>query len=187
MHRHCGLLMVAVCAVLLSAAPLQHAALDVPKDIEVPTGCKLLFTLEGHGVQVYKAAANQSGQLEWVFEAPIAQLTDGKSSKQEHDEAESLGYHYEGPSWEGLDGSKVMRDKDVPVKSAASPHPDRDIPWLLIKVKAEEGATGQFSPVAYVQRINTHGGKAPSRAPSRAGTKVAVPYSAVYGFYGKAE
>jgi hypothetical protein len=149
----------------------------VPREIAVPPGHKLLLKVEARGVQIYKAAEGKTGKLEWVLEAPLADLSDGKRAK--------LGWHYEGPAWEAADGSKVVRDKSAEVKSAQAPNPSEDIPWLLIKVKADEGKPGRFSPAVYVQRVQTVGGKAPAEAPNRVGTKIGVRYKAVYLFYAR--
>jgi hypothetical protein len=160
---------------LVSLASAAEPA--VPKEIAVPPGYKLLFRFEAKGVQIYKAVETKSGKLEWVLEAPLAELLDEKGGK--------AGCHYEGPAWEAGDGSRVVRDKAEDVKSAPAPKPKEDIPWLLLKVKADEGKEGSFSTVAYIQRLQTEGGKAPAEAPRRGGTKIGVPYRAVYYFYGK--
>jgi hypothetical protein len=69
----------------------------------------------------------------------------------------------------------------------SAPNPKKDIPWLLNKVKAEKGKAGTFSPVVFVQRLQTEGGIPLESAPKRAGTKIGVAYRAVYYFYSKAE
>jgi hypothetical protein len=164
---------------LLAESLAQPAASDVPKEIAVPPGNRILFKLEANGVQIYKAVEASPGKLEWILEAPLADLVEEKGRK--------AGWHYEGPSWEAVDGSKVVRDKTEEVKSAPAPKPSEDIPWLLVKVKAEEGKDGTFSPAVYIQRLQTAGGKAPAELPTRAGTKVGVAYKAVYYFLGKAK
>jgi hypothetical protein len=151
----------------------------VPKAIAVPPGYKLLFKLEAKGVQIYKAVQAKPGKPEWVLEAPLADLLEEKGGK--------AGWHYEGPSWEATDGSKVVHDKAEEVKSVPAPNPKENIPWLLVKVKREEGKDGTFSPTVYIQRLQTQGGKAPAEFPKRVGTKVGVAYKAVYYFYGKAK
>lgn len=151
--RSGGLLAAIVVGIVATFA--QPADPEVPKEIAVPAGHKLLFKVEAKGVQIYKAVEGKSGKLEWVLEAPLADLLDGKGGK--------AGWHYEGPSWEAADGSKVVRDKAEAVKSAPAPNPKSDIPWLLLKVKAEEGKAGVFSPALYIQRLQTAGGKAPGR------------------------
>src|SRR5215471_16894156 len=92
---------------------------DVPRALTVPPGHKLMFKAEARGVQIYKAVAGKGGKLEWALEAPLADLFGGKGDR--------LGWHYEGPAWEAADGSKVVRDQGVEVKSAPAPDP-KDIP-----------------------------------------------------------
>jgi hypothetical protein len=174
-----GLLAALSVIFLAETAAAESVGADLPKEISIPPGHKLVHKAQARGVQIYRAMAGSSGKLEWVFEAPLADLFDEKGTKD--------GYHYEGPSWEAMDGSKVVRDKDAAVKSALGPNPIEDIPWLLIKVKAEEGKAGMFSAAVYIQRLQTRGGEAPNEAPKRAGTKVGVTYRAVYYFYAKAE
>jgi hypothetical protein len=148
------------------AAPGEPA---VPNEIAIPPGHRLLLRAEGKGVQVYKAAT-RDGKLEWVFEAPLADLLD--------DKGERVGYHYDGPSWEAFDGSKVVRDEAEPVKSTPAPDPQKDIPWLLVKLKAVGGHVATLTPAVYVQRTRTSGGKAPTDSPRLPGTRVGVTYTA---------
>ena len=152
--------------VLLTAwtAPAHARVQAVPPELQL-TGYKLLFTAEAHGVQIYTSTADSSGAVKWMLEAPLAELVAQHGKLKLH--------HYAGPSWEADDGSKVARDADTPVKSAPAPHGATDIPWLLVKVTADP-APGVLAKVAYVQRIATHGGAAPVKAPSRAGTKIGV-------------
>jgi hypothetical protein len=180
MHLRFGLLLAAILAILLPVASQgQPARPDVPKEIAVPPGHKLLFKVEAKGVQIYKAVEGNGGALEWVLEGPLANLFEEKGRK--------AGWHYEGPSWEAVDGSKAVRDKTEDVKSAPAPKPNQDIPWLLLKVKAAQGKEGKFSPAVYIQRLQTEGGKAPGELPKRVGTKVGVEYKATYFFYGQAK
>ena len=172
-----GVLLAAVFAMLLPVA--SRAQPVVPKEIVVPPGHKLLFKVEAKGVQIYKAAQGKEGALEWALEAPLADLFGEKGVK--------AGWHYDGPSWEAVDGSKVVRDKTEDVKFAPAPKPKQDIPWLLLKVKAAEGKEGLLIPAVYIQRLETKGGKAPAELPRRVGTKLGVEYKAVYYFYGQAK
>jgi hypothetical protein len=135
--------------------------------------------VEARGGQIYKAVEAKPGRLEWALEAPLADLFDAKGRK--------AGCHYEGPSWEAADGSKVVRDKAAEVKAVPAPDPKKDVPWLLVKVKPAAGKAGAFSPVVFVQRLRTSGGQPPAHAPKRAGTKVGVASTAVYALYSKAE
>jgi len=176
MSRFLGIALLMVVQWLPEVSLAQPAPPAVPKEIAVPPGHKLLLKLEAKGVQIYKAARGKSGKSEWVLESPLADLFDG---------ARKAGYHYDNPpSWEGADGSKVTKVGDV--KSAPAPNPKEDIPWLLLKVQADASQSGSFSPAVYIQRLETAGGKAPATDPKRLGTKIGIPYRAVYYFYSKA-
>ena len=161
---------------LLVGAGISIAADTVPAELQ-PSGCKPLFTATANGVQIYTSVAETGGAARWMLEAPLARLTgrDGKI----------VIYHYAGPSWEAADGSKIVRDKDTPVKSVPAPNATADIPWLLIKVTADP-APGVLSKVGFVQRVSTHGGVAPATPPTRADTKVGAPYTATYAFCARA-
>ena len=173
-----GLLLL--CAVVgPAAAEDKQGAPEVPAELRVPPGHKLLVRAEAKGMQIYKSIEGNDGKLEWALEAPLADLFDGADKP--------LGVHYEGPAWEAVDGSKVARDKEQAVQAVAAPNAQADIPWLLIKVKAEGDKEGTLSKAVYVQRINTQGGKAPAEPPRRAGTKVGIAYRATYYFYGRAD
>jgi hypothetical protein len=147
----------------------------VPDAIAVPTGHQLLFGLAAKGVQIYEATRTQAGALEWKLLAPLAELTEPGDGRA------IAGHHYDGPTWEATDGSAL---KAVDKKSAPAPNA-RNIPWLLLATKAEDGPAGRFTPVVYIQRVNTSGGAAPAEAPKRAGTRIGIPYDATYLFYGK--
>jgi len=162
---------------VLAQAGASAAADAVPAELR-PTGYKLLFTAKASGVQIYTSVADAGGSPKWVLEAPLARLSDAHGKL--------VAYHYAGPSWEAPDGSKVVHDKDTPVKSVPAPNAAAGIPWLLVKVSADPAA-GVLSKVGYVQRIATHGGAAPSVPPVRADTRIGVPYTATYAFYAKAD
>jgi hypothetical protein len=175
------------CAALLCTCLVLHGASGgrghdqapaIPAALKVPAGHKLLHRVEAKGVQIYHAVAGRDGKLAWSLEAPLADLLDRAGKK--------VGFHYAGPAWEASDGSKVVRDTAQPVKSAAAPRDDHDIPWLLLKVKPADDRKGAFAAVVYIQRVETNGGKPPAAPPVRAGTKVGVPYRAVYLLHGRA-
>ena len=162
---------------LLAHVQAEPPRPEIPKEIAVPDDHKLLVEVKAKGVQIYKAVEGKATLL-WVLEGPLADLTDEKGGK--------AGCHYEGPAWEAADGSKVNRDTSEAVKTVPAPDPKADIPWLLVRVKSDDKA-GTFAGVVYIQRINTAGGIAPAAAPKRVGTKVGVPYTAVYQLWVKAE
>ena len=171
--------MLLLLAVHPARTEMQQSMPEVPSELRVPPGDRDLVRAEAQGVQIYKSVEGKDRQPEWVLEAPLADLFSSEGKK--------LGSHYEGPSWEATDGSKGTRDKEQAVQMAAVPHAQEDIPWLLIRVKAEGYKEGIFNKVVYIQRVNTKGGKAPAEAPMRVGTKVGVAYRATYYFYGRAD
>ncbi|MBP3959601.1 DUF3455 domain-containing protein [Gemmata sp. G18] len=150
---------------------------EVPKEIAAPAGHKDVLAVRAKGVQIYKSVADKDGKLVWVLDGPLAELTDVKGAR--------VGCHFEGPSWETADGSRLVRDESEKPKSVAKGA--ADIPWLLIRVKSDDAKPGALTKVAYVQRIETSGGKAPAEAPKRVGTKVGVPYEAKYVFFAPTE
>jgi Protein of unknown function (DUF3455) len=164
----------ATLVLFVATAAASRASESVPPALQPPAGYAVVFTAKATGVQIYTSTADGGAAPKWVFEAPLAELKGSKG----------VIHHYAGPSWEGADGSKVTRDTDTPVTTVPAPQTSTDIPWLLVKVKADPAA-GVLSKVVYVQRISTQGGVAPGNAPTRVGTKVGVPYTATYVFYAK--
>ena len=130
--------------------------------------------LHGSGVQIYECRQSPEGgsQFAWTLHAPAAELAD-RSGKE-------VGRHYEGPTWEANDGSKVVgelvaRDPG-PVSSA--------VPWLLLRATSTAGK-GIFTKVKFIQRLNTVGGLPPQTGCDSAhvGQRARVAYSADYYFY----
>jgi hypothetical protein len=166
---------VAALVWLIAGTTVCRADEAVPKALQPPAGYTVAFTAKASGVQIYTSTAEAGSAMTWTFEAPLAQLRAPSG----------VIHHYAGPSWEAVDGSRIVRDKDSPVTTLPARQPATDIPWLLIKVQPD-ATPGVLSKVAYVQRIETSGGVAPSAPPVNAGTKVGVPYTATYVFYVKA-
>jgi hypothetical protein len=147
---------------------------SVPPALQVPGGQVLTQTLHGSGVQIYecRSSPQSSAQFLWMLQAPAADLAD-RSGKD-------VGRHYEGPTWEANDGSKVVAEAVArdpgPVASA--------VPWLLLRAKSTSGK-GIFAKVQYIQRLNTVGGLAPANGcdSSHATQRARVAYAADYYFY----
>jgi hypothetical protein len=134
--------------------------------VQVPTGNKAAFHVYAVGVQVYKWNGTS-----WDFIAPVATLSADANNAGE------VGIHYSGPTWESNSASKVT------AKRVAGCTPDSTaIPWLLLQTVSTAGP-GIFSPVTYIQRVNTTGGLAPAVPGSSVGELVEVPYTAEYYFY----
>jgi hypothetical protein len=167
------LLSALVLAVTQIAVATAHAQMAPPPALAVPSGHFTAFHLMADGVQIYacQAKADDPSAFEWTFRAPEATLMSMTG--------ELVGRHYAGPTWEGMDGSKV-----VGAARANADSPDATaIPWLLLQAQSSDGA-GVFTTVSYVQRLNTAGGRAPSDgcAASSVGQEARVPYTAIYTF-----
>jgi hypothetical protein len=165
---------VATVVLFVAGATVSRASEAVPAALQPPAGYTVAFTAKATGVQIYTSTADGGTAPKWVFEAPLAELKGSTGAI----------HHYAGPSWEAADGSKVTRDMDTPVTTVPAQRTSTDIPWLLVKVAADP-AVGVLNKVVYVQRVSTQGGVAPAKPPTRAGTKVGVPYTATYVFYTK--
>ena len=157
-------------ATLSGAAMAQDA-------LAPPSGMRKLFEFSAAGVQIYVCkpqdpARNERG-LAWVFDAPDAVLFDAHGKQ--------AGTHFKGPSWKLNDGSPVTGEVSA---KQPSPKPG-SIPWLLLKLKAHQGA-GALDPAHYVRRVGTDGGTAPAGGCDAAhnGETARVPYSATYQFFG---
>ena len=158
-----------------AVVPATTAA-AVPANHKVPAGNQLFLHVYAKGIQIYRCVQDQkdTSRFSWVFVAPDADLYS------DADYTLSKGKHYEGPTWEDTDGSKVVGKKlqqaDAPELAA--------IPWLLLGATSVTGA-GTFSGTTFIQRINTHSGQAPPMPADRqhVGQEVDVQYTAEYLFY----
>jgi hypothetical protein len=145
----------------------------VPSELAPGPDRRLSMVVAARGVQIYRCDAkkDEPGRFEWTFQAPDAVLRDvgGKY----------VGKHYEGPTWEAEDGSKIVGTVD-----ARREAPSRNaIPWLRLSARST-GTAGLFAGVTTVVRLGTSGGVAPSACTDREhGTILRVPYSADYNFY----
>jgi hypothetical protein len=163
-----------------NAAPPQPA---VPPQL-VPGGASQFLVAHAKGVQIYvcaKITTKTPNTFEWTFREPRADLVGDNGQ---------LIKHTKGPTWTAqADSSSVIRDTARELKSADSPAPARDIPWLLVPVKpagSSNEAGDLLTGTTFVQRINTQGGTAPPAAECRAQTVDQVrevPYQADYVFF----
>jgi len=165
------LAIVAGCASTQARSPVQ-----VPAKLSPGADESLTMIVAAKGVQIYECRAKKdpSGDYEWAFVAPEAELFDAAGSR--------IGKHYAGPTWESNDGSKTV---GTVRENAAAPEAD-SISWLLLAAKSV-GPEGAFSKVTNVQRLSTAGGVAPSAGCSKAvaGTRARVNYTADYYFFAR--
>jgi hypothetical protein len=150
------------------AATSQPArtGVDAPAALKVPDGNRLTGVFSAAGVQTYTCADGA-----WKLLEPAATLW------AKHDRSHRpVALHSRGPVWVStVDGSAVN------AAAIANSPKTGTIPELLLQSTATRG-TGVFAGVSYVQRLDTHGGVAPTTACS--GTdQISVRYSATYAFY----
>lgn len=157
-------------------AAAQIAAPAVPENLKPPGAESILLKATGKGKQIYacQAVPGQHGKFVWVLKRPEADLLDAQGKE--------IGRHFEGPTWEARDGSKVTGEV---LERAPSPHAGA-VPWLLLKARSVEG-TGLFGHVTYIQRVATVGGAAPPEGcdSAHSGAETAIDYQAEYYFYGR--
>ncbi len=152
---------------------------SIPVSIRVAESSRLIAHTYARGVQVYVCTQDpkDSTHYTWAFKEPRASLYADSSYHQ------LVGRHYfdagKNPTWAHTDGSKVS---GIKVQQATSPD-SASIPWLLLKATAASGS-GIFSPVLFIQRVHTRGGKAPATATrANKGQTTEVNYTAEYLFY----
>jgi len=165
--------MLAAATLLLAATNSVNALdgmIEVPSALN-PNKLSILRVVSAIGVQIYACTRNPAGATGWVLKGPDARLLDPQSKP--------VGKHYAGPTWEHLDGSKV-----VGAVRTSTPSPvDKAIPWLLLDAKSREGS-GAFTEARAIVRMETIGGSAPSDGcdEARTGQELRVPYTATYVF-----
>jgi Protein of unknown function (DUF3455) len=148
----------------------KDGMVEVPAALN-PDKLSIFRVVSATGVQVYACTRSPAGTTGWALRGPNAQLFDPENRP--------VGKHYAGPTWEDLDGGKV-----VGTVKASMPAPvDKAIPWLLLDATWREGS-GAFTQAQAIVRIGTTGGTAPGEGcdEARIGRELRVPYSAIYVF-----
>ncbi len=161
----------------LSAAKAQKVPPpDAPKAIQAPLGEEVILRVQASGSQIYTCDGGADGKFGWILKAPDAQLMDGKK--------QVVGTHFAGPTWKLKDGSEVTGKATA---HADSPEPD-SIPWLLVNAVTHSGK-GLLANVTTIQRVHTHGGKAPGQGcdESHRNAETKSSYTADYYFYAPAK
>jgi len=166
-------LLLAACA----TAPSSHRMFSqdgLPDAVKVPAGHKVALETVGVGEITYECRpkANAAGAFEWVFVGPKADLNSRGGQK--------LGTYFGPPAtWAANDGSAVTG-----TQVAVSPATAGSIPLQLVKANPATGM-GAMNGTAYIQRVATRGGVAPSSPcdAAGAGRKEVVTYQADYIFW----
>src|SRR5262252_1602574 len=151
-------------------ASTKDGVVEVPAALN-PDKLSIFRVVSATGVQVYTCTRNPAGAAGWALKGPDALLFDPQNKP--------VGKHYAGPTWEGLDGGKVVGE----VKTSMPAPVDNAIPWLLLDAKSHEGS-GAFTQAQAIVRMGTTGGAAPGDGcdEARAGQELRVSYSAIYVF-----
>jgi len=163
----CAGLYISSASVPAARAKGANSASDLPpvcENIEAPAGNKLAFRVYAVGVQRYRWNG-----ASWDFVEPVATLYADPNFRVK------AGTHYAGPTWESILGGKVVATR----VESCSPDP-ASIPWLLLRATSADGV---FSPVTFIQRVNTKGGLAPIAAGASTGVMAEIPYTTEYYFY----
>lgn len=164
-------LMAAGCVGLPTAAPGGPAApaLGFFSRIRVPDGFEPILRLRANGVQIFRCEA-VGGEYLWRFRQPEADLTD--------DRGELVARHGADFTFEHRDGSRIV-GKIVAYDDAPDPS---DLRWVLMSAKSF--GKGAFGGIAYVQRVNTHGGMPPANCTAAQLNRILrVNFSADFIFY----
>jgi hypothetical protein len=133
--------------------------------LAAPVGSTLVLRALGIGVQIYRWSG-----ASWVFVSPSATLYADAGGQGQ------VATHFGGPTWQSNSGGKVVGT----VAERCTPDV-ASIPWLSLT--AVPDGPGIFLKVAFIQRLNTVGGNAPSTPGSAVGEEARVPYTADYLFY----
>lgn len=172
-----------VAGLFVSGAAHAEAPLAaIPEMLKAGPGETMLMVVPARGVQIYECRSrkDQPASYEWAFIAPQATLFDAAGHK--------IGTHFEGPTWEAEDGSRITGALKARVDAPQNgEQAGNAIPWLLLTATAGGTAKGAFSAVTSVQRVNTTGGLTPKTPCTEAkdGAVARVPYTADYYFLGR--
>ena len=194
-----------------NAIPGNITPPDVPDKIKVEPGNKLFLVGRAVGTQNYVCKPSGSG-FKFVLYTPEATLFGGVSGRQvithffspnpfeTNTDSTVVTPAFGDPgliraTWQhSQDSSRVwaFATPATTLTSADSPLVEQGaVAWLLLKASGtQDGPSGgdALSGTTFVQRLNTHGGVAPSTGCTSAeevGNEAFVPYTADYFFYEK--
>ena len=173
----------------------------VPANIQVPAGNKLFFVGHATGTQNYICVPSGAG-VRFVLFTPQATLFDDNGDQRTthyfspnpselNSDPKVLSNYVIRATWEDSKDSSQVWGKVIPGNSTTDPNfvEPGAIPWLLVTIAGhQDGPTGgdRLSRTTFIQRVNTHGGVAPSSgcsASSDLGNMAFVPYTTDYYFY----
>ena len=194
-------------AVMLSLPQPAHAGdvtpPPVPDKIQVPEGAEAFLVGHARGTQNYVCLPSATG-FAWTLFTPEATLFRGSDKQiithffapnpcEPNTNARVVANGTIRAAWQTSNTSTVWAAADPAHTATSSTDPDFVKPgavaWLLLTVVgAQDGRSGDdtLSETTFVQRVNTHGGVAPSSGCSvlaDVGKQAFMPYTADYFFY----
>ncbi len=162
-------------AVLVAGCAAWRAPV-IPEAIRAPAGDRLAHTAYAKGVQVYRCVAlkDDAAKGEWAFQGPETELFSNAGMSR------LIGRLTPGPTWEGIDGSKVSGA----IKAATPAPAPESVRWLLFEVTSKSGS-GLLENISSVQRVDTAGGRPPPGhcSKNQLDATIRVPYTATFHFY----
>lgn len=185
---------VSLIAVLTTAAP-RAATADlavpaVPSNLVVPSGQTPFLIGHARGTQNYVCVLGVSG-FAWTFVGPQATLFDeaGHQLITHFLSANPIEAGTLRATWQHSGDSSTVWAAAVASSSDPNYVAPGAIPWLLLRVVGAQYGPGfgdDMIGTAYLHRVNTAGGAAPSTGCGVAadvGKKAWVPYATDYIFY----
>ncbi len=179
----------------------QIAPPAVPDNIQVPAGNKLFLVGHAVGTQNYVCVPSGTG-VRFVLFTPEATLFDEKGGQltthyfspnpeEGNTDPKVISAHTIRAAWQDSKDSSTVWGQVKPGHSSSDPDfvEPGAIPWLLVTVVGrQDGSTGgdRLSGTTFIQRLNTHGGAAPSTGCTSLGdlgNTAFVPYTTDYYFY----
>jgi len=187
-----------------SPAPVQAETTTpppVPDNIQVPAGNKLFLVGHAAGTQNYICVPSGTS-VKFVLFTPQASLFDEEGEQiithyfspnpeEVNTDPKVIGDHPIRATWEHSQDSSRVWGRAYPenISNDSNYVEPGAIPWLLVTAAGhQDGPTGgdRLSKTTFIQRLNTHGGVAPSAgctALSDLGNMAFVPYTTDYYFY----
>ena len=164
--------LITLCIAAVSFGVPASAQSSTDLEPAAPADAVVVTEVQAGGAQIY-ACRRLANAFAWTLVGPEAILVNGDGT--------NFGTHTAGPAWTALDGSSVVADGAHPLVKLERPGA---VPALLLSVVSRTG-TGVLTPVRFVRRADTEGGRAPDGGcdAAHAGTTVARHYSAIYTFY----
>jgi hypothetical protein len=156
------------------AVTMPYSQSQLPSQVQVPPGHQVAWESVGVGDLTYqcRAKAQMADQFEWVFVGPKAQLQD-RAGKP-------VGSYFGPPAtWKVAEGAEMTG-----TQLAVAPAGEGNIALQLVKANPAKG-NSVLNGVAFIQRVNTKGGAAPTESCNAAMLNMSktVAYRADYIFY----